>query len=555
MTKRIFQSIFIVALAVLVASLVFIMGMLYEYFFDQYKTQLKNEAIYVAQGIEMEGLTYLQELQEHGTGNRITWIDENGTVLYDTWADVATMENHLDREEVKEAIADGTGESHRYSDTLAQTTVYYAVKLTDNTILRVSTNQSSVWVLLIGVLQPVSIVLILALVLSGVLAGRVAKQVVKPLNNIDLEHPEEVETYEELTPMLRRIAKQNQQIRTQMAELERRQQEFTTITENMSEGLLVVDHHTEVLSYNASAKRLLGIDKVEEGQSVLTLNRSANFRKTLDLALAGQHNEQTMSLDGRLYQLIANPVYDEAAVIGAVILILDVTEREEREQLRREFTANVSHELKTPLTSISGFAEIIQNGIAKPEDVGRFAGNIYEESQRLITLLGDIIRLSQLDENTAPVEQEEVELLGVVDAVMERLQPLAEKRNIHFSLRGERATIKGVSHILDEMIFNLCDNAIKYNREGGSIDLRLEQTEQQVIFSVKDTGIGIPAGEQARVFERFYRVDKSHSKEIGGTGLGLSIVKHGAMYHNATVSLQSELGVGTTVTIIFPKSY
>ncbi len=554
MTKRIFQSIFMVALAVLLASLVFIMGMLYDYFSEQYKIQLKNEALYVAQGVEMEGLSYLQQLKENGTGNRITWIGADGTVSYDTVADVSSMENHLDREEVKEAIKDGVGESTRYSDTLAQTTVYYAVKLADGSILRVSTNQSSVWVLLIGVLQPVVIVLILALVLSAFLAGRVAKQVVKPLNNIDLEHPEEVETYEELTPMLRRIAKQNQQIRAQMDELERRQQEFATITENMSEGLLVVDHHTDILSYNTSVKQLLGIGKVEERQSVLTLNRSENFRKTLDLALAGQHNEQTMWLHGRLYQLIANPVYDEAAVIGAVILILDVTEREEREQLRREFTANVSHELKTPLTSISGFAEIIQNGIARPEDVQRFAGNIYEESKRLLTLLEDIIRLSQLDENTAPVEWEEVALLDIVDAVMERLQPLAEKRNISFALRGERVKIKGVSHVLDEMIFNLCDNAIKYNRDGGKVDLRLEQTEQNVIFSVKDTGIGIPAGEQARVFERFYRVDKSHSKEIGGTGLGLSIVKHGAMYHNATVSLQSELGVGTTITIVFPKT-
>lgn len=552
MTKRIFQSIFIVALAVLVASLVFIMGMLYEYFFDQYKTQLKHEAIYVAQGIEMEGLSYLQELQEHGTGNRITWIDADGTVLYDTWTDVSTMENHLDREEVQEALESGTGDSFRYSETAEQTTVYYAVKLTAGSVLRISTAQSSVWSLLIGVLQPVIIVVLLALLLSFLLASRVAKQVVKPLNAIDLEHPETVETYEELNPMLQKIAKQNQQIRAQMDELERRQQEFETITENMSEGLLVVDLHTDVLSYNASAKRLLGIGKVEERQSVLTLNRSENFRKTLDLALAGQHNEQNMWLDGRLYQLIANPVYDEAAVIGAVILILDITEREEREQLRREFTANVSHELKTPLTSISGFAEIIQNGIAKPGDVQRFAGNIYEESQRLITLLGDIIRLSQLDENTAPVEQEEVELLGIVDAVMERLQPLAEKRNITFTVQGEPMKIKGVFHILDEMIFNLCDNAIKYNREGGKVDLRLEKTEQQVIFSVKDTGIGIPAGEQARVFERFYRVDKSHSKEIGGTGLGLSIVKHGALYHNATVSLESELGKGTKIIISFP---
>ena len=553
MTKRIFQSIFVVALLVLIASLIFIMGMLYDYFFDQYKEQLKNEAIYVAQGIEMEGLSYLQELQEHGTGNRITWIDETGTVQYDTWADVDTMENHQDREEIQEAHKHGTGESTRYSDTLAQTTVYYAVLLTDSSVLRVSTAQSSVWALLVGVLQPVMIVLIIALILSFLLASRVAKQVVKPLNAIDLEHPEAVEAYEELKPMLQKISKQNQQIRLQMAELERRQHEFETITENMSEGLLVIDHHTDILSYNASAQRLLGIETKAMGQSVLTLNRTERFHNTINAALAGQHTEQVMELEGRMYQLIANPVYDEAAVIGAVILLLDVTEREAREQLRREFTANVSHELKTPLTSISGFAEIIQNGIAKPEDIGRFAGNIHEESKRLLTLLEDIIKLSQLDENTTPVEAEEVDLLQIAEEVVNRIRPLAEKKNISVTVCGESINIKGVKHILDEMFFNICDNAVKYNKDGGSIFVNLEQKGLQAVFSVKDTGIGIPVGEQERVFERFYRVDKSHSKEIGGTGLGLSIVKHGAMYHNAAVSLQSELGEGTTITIIFPR--
>ena len=545
MTKRIFQSIFIVALAVLIASLVFIMGMLYDYFFDQYKEQLKNEAIYVAQGIELEGLHYLQELQEHSTGNRITWVDKSGKVQYDTWADVTTMENHSDREEIKEAMESGIGESYRYSDTLAQTTVYYAIKLTDSSVLRVSTAQSSVWHLLIGVLQPVVIVLLLALGLSFLLASRVSKQVVRPLNNIDLEYPERVKTYEELTPMLRKISKQNQQIRAQMEELDRRRREFQAITENMSEGLWVVDHHSEILFYNASAQRLL--ERVSPFQS------NPKFYHTINAALAGQRTELMLSLDGRMHQLIANPVYDEAAVIGAVLLLLDVTEREEREQLRREFTANVSHELKTPLTSISGFAEIIQNGIAKPEDVKRFAGNIYDESQRLIILLGDIIRLSQLDENRIPVEAEEVNLLELAETVVQRIMPLAERKQVTISFLGEPVKIKGVKSILDEMFFNICDNAVKYNKDGGSIFVNLEQKGLQAVFSVKDTGIGIPVGEQERVFERFYRVDKSHSKEIGGTGLGLSIVKHGAMYHNAAVSLQSELGVGTTITIIFPQ--
>jgi two-component system phosphate regulon sensor histidine kinase PhoR len=400
-------------------------------------------------------------------------------------------------------------------------------------------------------LKPLILILVIAVVLSTLLARRSAKRLVKPLNDIDLEHPEEMDTYEELTPLLHRLVNQNRQIQSQIMELKRRQQEFITIIENMSEGLLVVDRKTDIISYNSSAMKLLGASKVSEKQSVLTLNRSESFRKAIDKALNGYHNEQPMQFDGRFYELIANPVFDGDLVAGAVIVILDVTEKEEREKLRREFTANVSHELKTPLTSISGFAEIIKNKIARPEDIERFAGNIYDESQRLIDLIGDIIKLSQLDENTMQEEMEYVDLFDIVNDVVQRLKTEADKKNITLELSIEHAPVNGVRQILEEMIYNLYDNAIKYNKKDGKVSIALTKNDKGILFSIEDTGIGIPPKEQERVFERFYRVDKSHSKEISGTGLGLSIVKHAALFHNATVTLESELNKGTKVSIKF----
>lgn len=552
MTKRIFKSIIIVALAVLLLSLVLIMGILYEYFSEQYMSELKSESIYIKQGVEISGMEYFNDLEKVSNDNtRITLIETDGTVIYDSIADPSEMENHADREEIIEALEKGYGESSRYSSTLMEKTVYYAVKMDNGTILRISSTQYSIPSLLLGLLQPIIIIFFIAIVLSAVLASKVAKRVVKPLNSLDFEHPEEIETYDELTPMLKRISKQNKQIKRQMEELTRKQQEFTTITENMSEGLLIVDFNTDILSYNSSAIKLLGAKDISSRQSVLTLNRSESFRTAIDLALSGKHNEQTMEFEGRLYQLITNPVYCGEKVVGAVIVILDVTEKEEREKLRREFTANVSHELKTPLTSISGFAEIIKNGIAQPKDIQHFASNIYDESQRLIVLVGDIIKLSQLDENTTPVVKEKVDLYDIVSSVIQRLSHEAEKNNISFDVNAEHTVINGASQILDEMIYNLCENAIKYNKKNGKVSVILKKDGDKTVLTVSDTGIGIPPGDQDRVFERFYRVDKSHSKEIGGTGLGLSIVKHGAAYHNASISLKSELGNGTSVTITF----
>lgn len=557
MTKRIFRAIIAVAFAVLAANIILIFGVLYEYFSNQYVSELKNESVYVQEALDnFQGSyeDYFRSIKNQIKSNtRITWIAPDGTVLYDSVADASKMENHLGRTEVQEALDTGTGESTRYSSTLAEKTIYYAVKLNDGTILRLSGTHYSIFTLLFSLIQPIIIIVFITLILSFFIAYRVSKKLVKPFDEIDLEHPEEADTYEELAPLLRRISQQNRQISKQIEDLKRNQQEFKTITENMQEGLLIVDKETEVLFYNTSAVKLLNTDTVKTGQSVLALNRSECFREVISNAIEGRHDEKLMVFEGRQFQLMANPVYENKEVVGAVIVILDVTEKEEREALRREFTANVSHELKTPLTSISGFAEIIKNGIATADDIPHFADNIYKESQRLISLVGDIIKLSQLDENEGIRQKSKTDLLSVVDTCMSHLNQEAEKKNISFELRAERVYINGVPQILDEMVYNIIDNAIKYNRDGGKVWITLSESDELVDLSVKDTGVGIPAADKDRVFERFYRVDKSHSKQIGGTGLGLSIVKHGAIFHNASIELISEVEKGTEIIIHFPK--
>lgn len=548
MTARIFRSIFLVATAVLLACFILIFGMLYEHLGQQIQAELQTEAIYIAQGLAQSGMEYFNGLR--GT-NRITWVAADGTVLYDSDSEAAAMENHADREEIQEALTGGSGESTRYSTTFDERRIYFATRLSDGTVLRVSSAQHSVWVLIMGLLSPVIMIFVLAAILSGVLASALSKRILRPVNAIDLEHPEQSEVYEELSPLLSKIYNQNRVIDSQIEELQRKQAEFTAITENMSEGFLVIDDHTDLLSYNSGALRLLGAEAGLSRRSVLALNRSEGFRKAVEFSLSGEHCEQQFEREGRYLQIIANPVYHEEHVAGAVLVILDITEKHARESMRREFTANVSHELKTPLTSISGTAEIIKNGFVKPEDIPHFAGNIYDEAQRLITLIGDIMRLSQLDEDSVPFEKGPVDLYELASSVLCRLEAAAGKRGISLTLSGEHATVNGVSQVLDEMVFNLCDNAVKYSRENGHVRVFVSEENGHVALRVEDDGIGIPAADQARVFERFYRVDKSHSKEIGGTGLGLSIVKHGAAFHNARVALESELGKGTTVTVTF----
>ena len=563
MTKRIFRSIFLVAIAVLAVSFLLSLAMLYGYFNDQYAVGLQDQAQFIAAGLESQGKTYLENLEnpenpEGMEGNalhtRITWVAADGTVLFDNTIDPLTLGNHLDREEIREAIAVGEGSATRYSDTLTRETVNYARRLSDGSVLRVSDSHDSMLTLLLRLLAPILGVAAVAVTVSGLLSYGIARKVTEPLNQLDLSHPERSKTYKELTPLLDRLTKQNQQIREQMEQLKRRQKEFAAITENMSEGLLVVDAMGNLLSYNVGALHLLDAAHIEPSANVLTIDDSEGFHRAITGALDGMHATELADYDGRVYQIIANPVREKNETVGAVLMILDVTEREEREKLRREFSANVTHELKTPLTSISGFAEMIQMGIARPEDVGHFAGKIHSEAQRLLGLIDDILRLSQLDENSIPGEKTAVELSLLTAQVVDRLLPTAGRRAVTIETRLSPAKVMGVSQILDEMIYNLVDNAIKYNHEQGKVFVTLEKEGGKVRLTVRDTGIGIPDADRARVFERFYRVDKSHSKEIGGTGLGLSIVKHGAAFHGAALTLDSTPGQGTVVSVLFPAT-
>lgn len=551
MTKRIFRAIFNVSLLILIASTLILVAFVGDYNSDQTKEAMHADAVYIAKAMETEGISYLEQLPKQS--QRITWIDADGTVLFDSYADVSQMENHGEREEVVKALKTGRGESTRYSTTLAEKTENYAIKLSDGTILRLSVTSLSALSIFLSMTQLLALVLVIALILAGFLASKTSKSIVKPLENVDLKHPEQAEIYDEIAPFLRRIAVQNKLISKQMQDRQRRQREFETITENMQEGLLVLDAKGEVLSCNKGARRLLGVDHVPEKENVFALNRTEGFRRCITAALAGNHEEVTMESDSRSYQLLANPVTEDGLVAGVVLLLFDNTEKADREKLRREFTANVSHELKTPLTSISGFAEIMKNGMVKAEDVPRFANNIYDEAQRLISMVQDIIQLSRLDEAQETMEKTEVNVALIAETVAKRLEGQAAQRNIVFHIETESAVLSGVPHVLEEMIYNLCDNAIRYNKDNGSVTLKVEKHPDDITVTVADTGIGIPYGEQERVFERFYRVSRSRSKEIDGTGLGLSIVKHGALLHQATVKMESEVDKGTTIRLIFPN--
>ncbi len=536
-----------VVLSSLLTALVY-----YASFDKRMKEEVREETQFVRSAVELSGTGYLEKVA--GTPNRITLVDTDGTVLYDNQAEAASMENHGDREEVREALTGGAGEASRVSGTLSEQTFYYAVKLQNGQVLRVAAQTESVFAALVSVLPWMVGVALAAALVTVIFSRFLTRKIVAPINALDLDHPADNAAYDELSPLLNRIARQGQVIEEQIRSLREKQEEFTSITENMSEGFLVLDRNTDILSYNTSALRLLGAEAApaESHASALALNRSAGFRSAVDTALSGSRGEQLLRQNGRCCQVMANPVWREGEVEGAVVVILDITEQEERENLRREFTANVSHELKTPLTSISGFAEIIQNGIVKPEDIPRFAGNIYVESQRLISLVDDILNLSRLDEADVQLEREDFDLSALCRDVAARLKPAAKKNGVVITVIGDRAPINGVKSIVDEMVYNLCDNAVKYNRKNGRVTLTVSQEPAGTVLRVIDTGIGIPKADVDRVFERFYRVDKSHSKEIGGTGLGLSIVKHGAAFHNAKVSLQSTEGEGTAVRLVFP---
>ena len=547
MTAKIFKSTFLTSVLVLIISLVLTMGILFSFFEGQIKKELQSEADYIEYAVTQHEEGFFKNFSSGE--KRITLIGADGTVLEDTSANPAEMDNHADREEVKDALLKGSGTSVRYSKTLTEKTVYYARRMENGNVLRISTTQYTVMTVVLGLLQPLIYVLVLALILSFALSSRVSKSVIKPINEIDLDHPENSDAYEELTPLLHRILNQQKTIKKQLNEAKKHRDEFKLITENMSEGFLITDRDGRLLSCNSAALKLLDAD--ENDGTVLSLNRTGDFRKTVHAALSGERAENTMTHGENTYNLIANPVFEGDKTIGAVIVIIDVTESRRRELIRREFTANVSHELNTPLTSISGFAELLSAGGVPEDTVTDFAKTIYTEAQRLISLVSDIIKISELDEKSVCYEKENVNITELSRDVARRLKMSADKKNVKIGISGEDISVYGVRKILDEMIFNLCDNAVKYNKEGGTVEIRVKKEDGKTVLSVRDTGIGIAPSQQSRVFERFYRVDKSRSKAEGGTGLGLSIVKHGAMYHGAEIKLTSTTGEGTEVTVIF----
>ena len=551
MTKKIFKSIMFVCALVLAVGLAAVMGILYSNFDGQMRKELSKEAAYLAYGVEQQGVDYLKNIKDKSA--RITYIDQNGTVLFDNEADVSKMKNHSDRTEFQKAEKYGAGESSRYSDTLSEKTIYYALRLKDGMVLRVSGTQDSVLALVENLIFPLCGLLCLMLILSGIMASAISKRIVKPINELDLESPEENQIYEELSPLLSKIHRQNREIQNQLELAKQQQEEFSLITENMQEGLIVIDKYTMILSANSSAWNLFHMDRVRQGESVYCLDREEEFRHAIEQVLSGEHTELVLKLNGSDIQLIANPVIRDKKTEGAVVLLVNVTEKLERESLRREFSANVSHELKTPLTSISGFAEIMQGGLVKNEDIPKFAGRIYKESQRLLQLVEDVIQISQLDEEKTSYVWEPVDVYQVCKNAFESLKEKAKRLNVHLYICGERMKMEAVRTLLEEAVYNVCDNAIKYNRNDGSVSVFLTQTAQEIQIVVKDTGVGIPKEDQDRVFERFYRVDKSHSKEIGGTGLGLSIVKHAVGALKGSVILRSEEGNGTEITLRFPK--
>ncbi len=557
MKQKIFWNMCRVALFAMVLATLLTTGFLCLELNREMRYTVVTEMRYLESAMEVSGEHFLKHLSSKGDGNiinRITWIDEQGNVLYDSFAGSGRLENHGDRPEIVQAMKQGEGESTRHSSTLAEQTYYYAKRLSDGSVIRVASTTKSALATMIGTIPVMLIMAILIYGAAMILADHQTKRIVEPINRLNPDCPQEEKVYDELSPLVRRLEKQKETIEEQMKTLRAKQEEFKTITENMKEGFLVVDSNADVMVYNSSVLRILGIEEdfaPDMNVNVLNFNRSENFRQAVDQALAGQRNEHTLELNGRFYQMIANPAAEAPDRFGAVVVILDVTEQRDREQLRREFSANVSHELKTPLTSISGYAEIMKNGLVQHEDVPRFAEKIYIEAQRLITLVGDIIKLSQLDEGKVEMKKESVDLYSIVNRVAERLQPVADKNHIRISVKGSSAIVFGAEQILDEMIFNLCDNAIKYNHPEGVVEMQTGRNGGHAYVMVSDNGIGIPQNEQERIFERFYRVDKSHSKNIGGTGLGLSIVKHGAICHGAAVEMNSAPGRGTRVKLTF----
>ena len=549
MTRKIFLSIMAAAAVVLLCSVLIIMGCLYDYFGGVQERQLEDELALAQTGVECSGKTYLKALE--GESYRLTWIAPSGEVLFDSQADESSMENHAQREEVRQALETGEGQSSRYSSTLLEKTIYYAKKLTDGSVLRISISRATAGVLVMGMLQPMLVVLAAALILALVLAKRISARIVAPLNRLDLEKPLENDTYEELSPLLTRINQQRRQIDTQLRTLQQKKDEFAQITASMNESLVLMNEKGTVLSINPAARELFHAEPDCVGQDFLTVERNHEISCAIRRALEEGHAELRVERGGREYQLDISRIESEGTVIGAVLLAFDVTEQAFAERNRREFTANVSHELKTPLQSIMGSAELIENGLVKQEDMPRFVGHIRTEAARLVTLIEDIIRLSQLDEG-GELPFEPVDLKKLAEEASASLASAAAEKQVTIRVHGDDRQITTVRRLASEIIYNLCDNAVKYNREGGSVDVTIDGAAHGAVVTVQDTGIGIPPEHQSRVFERFYRVDKSHSRQSGGTGLGLSIVKHAMQYLGGRIELESQPGKGTTMRVHFP---
>ena len=550
MTKRIFRSVFLACLIVFLAGLALVVGALYNYFTENQAEQLRVEARLAAHGVELNGMDYFDGLDDSTI--RLTWINADGDVIYDTDADADKMENHSEREEFIEALQYGYGEGERTSSTLSEKTVYCAIRLSDGTVLRTAESHYTVPTLLLGIIQPLVLILVLALILSAWLASRLSKRIVGPLNAIDLDNPLENDVYDELSPLLTRVERQQRQIGEQMEELRRRREEFEAITDSMSEGLILIDSTGVVMSVNPSAREIFGVDTSSEGRDVLTIDRSPEVRELLEKCDSGVRAETYISRGEKEYLLTASPVFTEGEKRGTVLLAVDVTEKMRAERLRREFTANVSHELKTPLHSIMGAAELLQSGLVKPEDRERFLSRIRSEAARLVDLVQDVINLSRLDEGEE-FPREDTDMLALAREVSANVSDEAERRGVSLSVTGSGGTVNGVRRLLWEIVWNLTENAVKYSKpEGGHADIDVSTLpDGHVRVTVSDDGVGIPREAQERVFERFYRVDKSHSRATGGTGLGLSIVKHAAQYHGAVIHLDSEPGRGTKISVTF----
>ena len=549
MTEKIFRSIILTAVIVLIGCFIAVGTVQYGYFTNLQRQELTAELNLAAPSVERDGLDYLESLED--TSSRITWVAADGRVLFDSDASADEMDNHADRSEIAEALETGSGESERHSATMTEKTLYMARRLSDGSVLRVSSAFYTILTVALGSMQAFFAILLAAIAVSVLLARRLSRRIITPLNTLDLQHPLDNDAYEELSPLLKRIDQQNRRIEAQVAELKRRQDEFSAVTRSMNEGLVLLNAENHVLSLNPAAMRLFNADEDCVGRDFVTVSRDVPVTNAVRDALSTGRGAAQLERGERIYQIECSRIESDGAILGVALVAFDTTERAQAEQMKREFTANVSHELKTPLQSIMGSAELLENGLVKSEDQPRFIERIRSEAARLMALIEDIIRLSELDEGAAP-PMETVDLLSVAKDAADTLQESANKKNVTLALEGESVRVQGVPRLIYEIAYNLCDNAIRYNRAGGHVRVRVQPENGYALLEVADDGIGIPEEHQRRVFERFYRVDKSHSRASGGTGLGLSIVKHAAALHHAEIELKSEVGKGTTIAVRFP---